>query len=179
MSDFDDLDLTGLEDSGISQDNKLEKKQPKQRSMKRKSLTEPPRKQRIPLHKRNTIKSEGRPGFVRRIVNNTPGRIQAFLDAGYTVVTDGTEVGDHATGLSSGVGSASTRQVGGGVEGVLMEIPIELYNEDQAEKQSQVDRTEQAILPDEEDMQGKMYGSVSIDRGKGSGQQSVNITVDR
>jgi len=62
---------------------------------------------------------------------------------------------------------------------VLMEIPAELYNEDQAEKQSQVDRTEQAILPDEEDMQGKMYGSVSIDRGKGSGQQSVNITVDR
>lgn len=178
MSDFDDLDLTGLEDSGISQDNKLEKKQ-RTKAPKRQRLGEPPRKKRVPLHKRNTIKSEGRPGFVRRIVNNTPGRIQAFLDAGYEVVTDGTEVGDPATGLSKGTSSASTRQVGGGIEGVLMEIPVELYNEDQAEKQDLVDRTEQAILPDEEDMQGKMYGSVSIDRGKGSGQQSVNISVDR
>jgi hypothetical protein len=179
VSDFEDLDLTGLDDPGIQSNKEPEKKTTVKKAPKRKRLGEPPRKQRIPLHKRNTIKSEARPGFVRRIVNDIPGRVQAFLDAGYTVVTDGTEVGDHATGLSSGTGTTSTRQVGGGVQGVLMEIPVELYNEDQAEKQAQVDQTEHAILPEEQDMQGKMYGSVSIDRGQGSGQQSVNITVDR
>jgi len=174
----DDLDLTDFDLDGIQED-KVETKKPKPARKKRQRLDAAPSKKRIPLHKRNTIKSEARPGFVRRIVNDTAGRVQAFIDAGYTVVTDGTEVGDHATGLSSGTGTASTRQVGGGVQGVLMEIPVELYNEDQAEKQAQVDQTEHAILPEEQDMQGKMYGSVSIDRGQGSGQQSVNITVDR
>lgn len=178
MTDFDDLDLTDLQDGGI-QESKPETPKTRKRAPKRKRLDEPPRKQRVPLHKRNTIKSASRPGFVRRIVNDTPGRVQAFLDAGYTVVTDGSEVGDHATGLPKGTGTASTRQVGNGIEGVLMEIPEELYNEDQRDKQDMVDRTERAILPTEEDMQGNMYGSVSIDRGKNSGQQSVNITVDR
>ena len=170
--DLDGLDLTGLDESGI------QKSKPVKKRAKRQQLGAAPRKQRVPLHKRNTIKSESKPGFVRRLVNDTPGRIQAFLDAGYTIVQDGTEVGDYTTGQTS-VGTASTRQVGGGVQGVLMEIPEEYYNEDQKDKQRQVDKTEHAILPEEKDMDGNMYGSVSIDRAVGGGQQSVNITVDR
>ena len=85
------------------------------------------------------------PNYVYRWVNDVRGRMQRFLDGGYEVVTQDTEVGQNAVDRGSQVGSAVTRQVGSGVTAVLMRIPREWYNEDQAAKAAELDALEASM----------------------------------
>lgn len=106
---------------------------------------------RVPMHVRNVMTTHHREGYQRRFFNDTEGRIQAALDAGWGFVyKDGTEVvGDNSGALEGGdIGSRVARPAGGGITAYLMEIPQELYEEDQKAKQAAVLATEQDMLPD-------------------------------
>ena len=122
----------------------------------------PNRPKRIPLGTRNVLTAPKREGYVRRFVNDTPGRIKQFEDAGYSVVRDNIEIGDPKAGKGNKVGSAVSKPVGGGTKGVLMEIKKEWYQEDQKAKQD-------VILEGERDMKRQLnsgangtYGGVQI-----------------
>jgi len=85
------------------------------------------------------------PNFVYRWVNDVAGRIQKFKEGGYEVVTQDLEVGQAAVDRGSKLGSAITKSVGGQVTAVLMRIPKEWYDEDQAAKMAEVDALEVAM----------------------------------
>ena len=101
------------------------------------------------------------PNFVYRWVNDVPGRIAAFKEGGYEVVTSDNEVGDKTVDRGSKLGSAITKSVGGQITAVLMRIPKEWYDEDQAAKQKEVDVLE-ATMRDQS--QRGDYGSVKVVR---------------
>lgn len=113
------------------------------------------REERIPLHRQNIIQADTRPGYVRRLVNDQDDRIERFQRAGWTPV-EGEQVGDSHAGDPSSVGSATTKSVGGGMKAILMEIPKELYDADQADKQTKVNELEAAM---DQDIKNKLGGS--------------------
>ncbi len=105
------------------------------------------REQRIPIGRQSRIKFAQRKGYVRRVVNdvNDGERVEMFRKAGWKIVTENTAGGDTRAGADTQVGAPVSRSVGGGIRGVLMEIPEEFYNEDQAAKQAQIDKTMESI----------------------------------
>jgi hypothetical protein len=105
---------------------------------------EQPRK-RIKLGARNVLTAPKRPGFVRRFVNDTGDRIQAFKDAGWTVADDVTKVGDAKLGKAALTGSMANPSVGGGTRAVLMDLPEEIYEADRAESQAEITKVEQEM----------------------------------
>jgi len=88
--------------------------------------------------------------------NNIDKRIQQ----GYTIVTDEElrEMGDAQGVAAQGIGSIASTSVGGGKKGVLMRIPREFYEEDNAAKQADVDRREEQMIPEELRNASDMYG---------------------
>lgn len=121
---------------------------------------------RVPIGKQNRIAFEKRKGYHRHIVNDTKDgeNIKSYLLAGYTFVTEKTGGGDARAGADTQIGAPVSRSVGGGIKAFLMEIPEELYNADQAEKQREIDEKEKAIkkLPKEFGSSG--FGEVKIER---------------
>ena len=117
---------------------------------------------RVPLGTRNVLTAPKREGYVRRFVNDEPGRIQDFEAAGYTVVKEDIQVGDPRIGKETEPGSTVKLSAGGGQKTVLMEIPEKYYREDQKLKQDR-------ILASENDMKRQLnvrkdgiYGGVEI-----------------
>ena len=102
------------------------------------------------------------PNYVYRWVNDTPGRLQRFKDAGYEPVVSDAEVGTKTVDRNSKLGSVITRNVGGVLTAVLMRIPKEWYDEDQAAKQTQIDESDK-MLRAEQDVD---YGSLNVNRRK-------------
>ena len=85
-----------------------------------------------------------RPGYVRRWVNDTPGRIQNAIAGGYEHVLDPT--------VTDSEGRASYRKeiVGSNPDGspllaFAMEIPEKFYRADQKEKQKPLDAFDKAL----------------------------------
>ena len=122
----------------------------------------PARPKRIPLGTRNVLTAPKREGYVRRFVNDEPGRIQQYEAAGYAVVKEDVAVGDPKIGKELDPGSSVSLSVGGGTKAVLMEIREDWYKEDQKKKQDKV-------LMAENDMKRKLntrtegvYGGVEI-----------------
>lgn len=116
------------------------------------------RLERVPIHRQNLIKANTREGYVRRLVNDIDDRIERFKLAGWTLVENET-VGDPHAGDASSLGSVTTKSVGAGVKAVLMEIPKDLYNEDQRDKQQRVDTLEEAMERDiKQSLGGSAYG---------------------
>ena len=103
---------------------------------------------RTPVGRRNVLVAPSKKGFERRFVNDEPGRVQMFLDAGYTIVNDGSQAGDPNVGVASALGSNTEKPVGGGKNAVLMEIKEDWYKEDQAAKQTRLKQKEKGILRD-------------------------------
>ena len=103
-------------------------------------------------------------GFTDRWVNDDPGRIDTFKNAGYELVESATVGSDHADGTHADAGVVS-KDVGKGVTAYLMRQKVDFYNEDQAEKQRLVDETEDALrkkkVKPHESTDG-MYGEVTI-----------------
>lgn len=100
------------------------------------------RPKRVPIGRRDVLKYSKRPGYVRRVVNDEYDRVQMFIDAGYEPVV-GHETGTTTRGQdASQLGSTVSRPVGGGMKGVLMEIPEDLYKEYQEAKDEGVDELE-------------------------------------
>ena len=99
---------------------------------------QPDRKERIPIgvrRKRLNLPEDAK--FSRRIFNDNwrhdPLRIQAALDGGYVVMA----------GLPQN--PVGTNEDGSAKIGIPMQIPIELYEQDQRAKQKIVDRSDAAI----------------------------------
>ena len=112
--------------------------------------TRPVRKnKRTPIGTRAVLSAPEKKDFKRRFVNDEPGRIQAFLDAGYRIVDEKTQMGDENVGQASQVGSVANKPVGGGMNAVLMEIKDDWYQEDQDAKEAHLQEKEQGLLNDE------------------------------
>jgi hypothetical protein len=109
------------------------------------------RKQRVPLGvPRTKLTTPQRQGYKRRWINDDgKGRLQNALAGGYSYVEDpDLQVGEDGGGDRPD--SRVSRIVGRGEGGkplraFLMEIPSELYQEDQASKQAALDEVDRAI----------------------------------
>src|SRR5688572_28441235 len=110
------------------------------------------RPERTPLHKQNELLYEDNPGFYRRLVNDSPGRIEKFKRAGYKVVADAVDLSHDRDQKETEIGSVTRRKVNDdplapASHGVVMEIPLEWYLEDQREKQKRNDYVESQTDP--------------------------------
>ncbi len=101
-------------------------------------------RKRVPLGSRNILTAPKRSGFVRRFVNDKGDRIQAFKDAGWTLVEEA-PVGDPKIGRASTIGSLTNPSVGAGQRAVLMEIPEKYYQEDYEAAQAKITAVENEI----------------------------------
>ena len=129
----------------------------------KKSLTDKQSRKRVPLGTRNVLTAPKKPGFVRRFVNDTGDRVQAFKDAGWNVAEEVNQVGDDKAGKASLMGSQANPSVGGGQRAILMEVPIEIYKEDKAVSQAKITQVENEIKRSSKpDASAESYGTVSI-----------------
>jgi hypothetical protein len=130
---------------------------------------EPTEKVRIPLHESRRLRFPKREGFHRRVFNDDKkkDRIQKALNAGYTFVTEDVEGRDPRAGDASRIGANTSQHVGDGMTGFLMEIPQELYDEDQRSKQQKIDMQEAAIRRKKEPSGSHdIYGGVKVESGR-------------
>lgn len=138
----------------------------------REQLLDSARPKRVPLHeqRRNRLTFNNQdPNYVYRVVNDVDNRIEQFKTAGYEVVQHETKVGDTAVVDGNiSLGSGARVHVGSGRHAVLMRIPRELYEEDQAAKQREITRKENLLIrkkrKSSEAGEDGSYGEVSIGR---------------
>jgi len=113
------------------------------------------RPERKPLHRRRLLEAKPKKGFIRRWVNEDIGAVEAYEEAGYSLVLEnGADISDKRAQESSQMGSVTRRVVNKSSSArtqtaVLMEIPEEFYKEDQAEKQRNLDELEASWNPEE------------------------------
>lgn len=129
------------------------------------------RRARRPGFKRRRLDFDTRPGYIRRVVNDTGNRIEQFRERGWEVVMDEDARpgdGNIDAGVDTQVGSPVSRAVGQAKEAntnaVLMEIPKEWYDEDQQAKQDEIDRREKARLKNPNANDGGYGGDVQMER---------------
>jgi len=124
------------------------------------------RPKRVPIHEqRDTLSTTQKPGFVRRWVNDVVGRLDKFDRAGW-VPADRNDVDvnhGEVTGSNTALGTGVSKDVGrtragDGTQAILMEIPVELYEEDQKAKQKVVDESDRAMKKNIRD--NDFYGEV-------------------
>jgi hypothetical protein len=121
------------------------------------------RTSRTPIGTRNVLTVKGQdPNYVYRVVNDEDGRIEQFKEAGYEeVLAKDVKVGDKRINATTPEGSVAQMSVGSGTKAIVMRIRRDWYEEDQALKQKQVDKTEA-------DMKRKAldgtYGTFEIER---------------
>jgi len=103
---------------------------------------------RVPVGIRNpmSVKEKLDPNFEYRFVRNTPGRIEAFVEGGYELVTGDARIGDANIAKASNMGSAFSIASGDNADRVfLMRIPKNFYDEDQAAKADKIAETEKQM----------------------------------
>lgn len=103
---------------------------------------------RTPIGVRNRLSvADQDPNYHYRVVNaydadgNPTNKVEARLAQGYEFV-NGVQVGDSRVDSPSSLGSATEISVGKGARAVIMRIPKEYYDEDQAAKQATIDELE-------------------------------------
>ena len=121
------------------------------------------RVRRAPVGVRNVLTVSGKdPAYEYRIVNDSGDRVQQFLEAGYEICqASDVRVGDNRVNKASPEGSLAQASVGGGMKAMVMRIPKEYYQEDQAAKAKYVDETEAAT---KQKAQDGTYGKLDIER---------------
>jgi hypothetical protein len=112
--------------------------------------------------RRKTATNNRDPNFHYRIFNaddeKYAGRLEQAQQMGYIYANDGETLGDGQGVEASSIGSSIGTHVGHGTRGVLMKIPKEYYQEDQAAKQAEVDQSEMGMVDDELRNASDMYG---------------------
>jgi hypothetical protein len=103
------------------------------------------------------------PNYVYRWVLDIPGRLQRYEDGGYEAVREDLEIGQKTVDRSTQLGSVVTKHGGGLSKLVLMRIPKEWYDEDQASKMEKIDALEETMQA--EAKEGR-YGSMSVIKRK-------------
>ena len=106
-----------------------------------------------------------RPGYRRRIFNDSPGRIARAIEAGYEHVMDA--MGRPVSRIVDKGGD------GKGMSGFLMEIPMEYYNEDFARKHASLDEVDKAIY------RGKFKDEETNADGRYVPSTGIKVTVQR
>jgi hypothetical protein len=110
---------------------------------------------RTPMHKQKAVGIKARPGYVARQVVEKPGRIEQFLEAGYTFCQGQDRFDmDNRIQAAKGLGDLCRSVVnfhnlsaGEAASAVWMEIPEELYEEDQRAKLLRSQEKENEIDP--------------------------------
>ena len=125
-------------------------------------------KVRIPIHKSRRLRFPQRKGYHRHVFNDDDkNRIQRALNAGYDFVTEEIDGRDPRVGDAGQVGKNVSQQVGSGMTGFLMEIPQELYDEDQNEKQAKIALQEAEIRRDKKsEGEHGLYGGVKVEHSR-------------
>mgnify|MGYP000385491313 CR=1 FL=1 len=131
--------------------------------MTKETIAKAPRERvkRVPVGSRNRLEVIGKsPDYVYRIVNDVDDRVELFKAAGYEVVSiSEARMASQRVGQGTPTGSVAEMPVGNGVNGVLMKIPKEWYEEDQAAKAARIDEAERSIK--KPDIDGS-YGEIKI-----------------
>jgi len=133
-----------------------------------KHLDNTKRPQRTPLHKQRALAANDRKGFIRRWVNETVDRVESFKRAGWTPVVGDENTSDARAQTESQLGSVVRKVVNkdptaNNRTAILMEIPKELYDADQLDKQKEVDRIEASYDPAKFAQNGADYGEMKIE----------------
>lgn len=108
---------------------------------------------RTPIYAQKKLGIKDRPGWTRRLVNDKPGRIESFLEAGWTPVDGSDQLDDDGRLQSSAaLGSkhapvVNTKPGAMNFRAIWMEIPTELFEEDQREKERLIAQHEEKIKP--------------------------------
>lgn len=137
-------------------------------SMTNKHLDSSKMPQRTPLHKQRALTATHREGWERRYVNESPDRIESYMLAGWTPVMDkNANSSDERAQSESQLGSVVRKVVNKDINSscrtaILMEIPKELYDEDQKDKQKEIDRIEASYDPSKFAQSGADYGDMEI-----------------
>lgn len=111
---------------------------------------------------RNVLNISGKePGWQYRVVNDVGDRIEQLKAIGYEIVEDqGVQVGDRRIANPTKEGSPVKVSVGGGVQGYVMRIRQEWYDEDKAKKDAHVDNIEKGLVRDAKDKSD--YGNIKV-----------------
>lgn len=139
--------------------------------MKRDDERAESRPERVPLYKQQTFTAQQKSGYLRRWVNDLPGRIDSFKKAGWTLVVDDLEkTHDGLAQVESQLGSGVRRVVNKTLDApcrysVLMEIPTEWYEADKKEQQKLIDDKEAAFDQSGIHKSTGMYGSMRRENG--------------
>lgn len=90
------------------------------------------------------LAAPAKPGFVRRFVNDDRNRIAQLTDLGYTIVDEpGIQTADAGSVVSR---LAGTKEGGNPLHAILMETPVELYQQGRSEMEAENAVTDAAIL---------------------------------
>jgi len=125
------------------------------------------RKERTPLYVQQSVTLNNRdPNYQYRLVNDAPGRIQRFIDAGWELCTGDNKETYSGKGRENAVsdGTLIKRNVNEDPnapwnDGYLMRIPIELFREDQETKHKRVEDELMEIDPTNEILRAQMLGA--------------------
>jgi|TARA_Y100000310_G_scaffold187950_1_gene187934 hypothetical protein len=122
-----------------------------------------PRRKRVPVGQASArLAAPERLGYVRRFVNDSPGRIATLQNAGYEIVSD-----DMIPTEGTGSQIERTADRATGMKTILMETKQEFYDEDKAAKAAAIARTDQAIregtLDGTPGVEGRYVGEISIE----------------
>lgn len=111
---------------------------------------------------RNVLNISGKePGWQYRVVNDVGDRIEQLKAIGYEIVEDSkVQVGDRRIANPTKEGSPVKVSVGGGVQGYVMRIRQEWYDEDKAKKDAHVDNIEKGLVRDAKDKSD--YGNIKV-----------------
>lgn len=122
---------------------------------------------------RQTMVAPQRAGFYRRFVNDNKGRIDMLLQKGYYFVSKNQEGSFLPTdSLSKAfVKRAGTKEDGTPLFGYLMELPEDMYREDQQAKENRILAKEEVIRNGSGDGTG-LSPDVSYDPTEGKGQNN-------
>jgi len=116
---------------------------------------------RVKLGTRNVLRYPERPGYHRHVFNDVDDNILIKQQAGYEIVQKkDLPSGDPRAGDATQMGMPVSKSVGGGVKGILMEIPIEWYEEDQKERQDKILEDENVMKQPRND--AGAYGGMDI-----------------
>jgi len=118
------------------------------------------RPQRTPLGQRNRLSFDNLdPNFQYRIINDRDDRLKRAQQAGYEFVESDEIIGDIRVAEGTSIDSRVAKPVGNGITGYLMRIPKEFYDEDQAGKIAEIEKTEAAMTPVDKEGKGTgVYG---------------------
>ena len=111
---------------------------------------------------RNVLNITGKePGYVYRVVNDTGDRIDQLKEIVYEIVEDtNVKVGDRRVANPTKEGSPVRVSVGQGIQGYVMRIKQEWYDEDKAKKDARIDAIERGLVREAKEQSD--YGKITV-----------------